>query len=56
MEAIAQSRKPTLGGFIHVPAKGMPIETIAEGLAIATKVIADRLAMRAPYESEGNER
>ena len=43
MEAIARSGKPILGGFIHVPAKGIPIETIAEGLAIATKVIADRL-------------
>lgn len=44
MDAIARSGKPILGGFIHVPAKGMPIETIAEGLAIATKEVLNRLS------------
>ena len=43
MDAIARSGKPILGGFIHVPAKGMPIEIIAEGLAIATKEVSNRL-------------
>ena len=41
MDAIARSGKPILGGFIHVPAKGMSIEAIAEGLAIAAKVVSN---------------
>ena len=40
MDAVAESEKPILGGFIHVPAKGMPIETIAEGLDIAMREIS----------------
>lgn len=44
MDAIAQSEKPILGGFIHVPAKGMPVETIAEGLAIATEEISNMIS------------
>ena len=40
MDAIARSGKPIPGGFIHVPAKGMPIETIAKGLAIAVRGIS----------------
>ena len=37
MDAIARSGKPIPGGFIHDPARGMPIETIAAGLAIAVQ-------------------
>ena len=35
MDMIAQSGKPILGGFIHVPAGGMDAETIARALQIA---------------------
>ena len=44
MDAIARSERSILGGFIHVPAKGMPIETIAKGLAIATKEVSNILS------------
>ena len=40
MDAIAHSEKPILGGFIHVPAKDMPIETIAKGVAIAAREVS----------------
>ena len=39
MDAIEHTGRPIPGGFIHVPAKGMPIETIAEGLAIAVEAV-----------------
>ena len=40
MDAVARSEKKILGGFIHVPAKGMPIDTIAEGLALAVREVS----------------
>lgn len=43
MDAIARSGKPIPGGFIHVPARGMPVDRIAEGLRIAVGEVARRL-------------
>jgi len=39
MEAVARSGRPIPAGFIHVPARDMPTETIAEGLRIAVREV-----------------
>ena len=39
MDAVNRAGKPIPGGFIHVPAKGMPVQTIAEGLMIAVDAV-----------------
>ena len=39
MDAVAQSGRPIPAGFIHVPAKGMPVETVAKALALAVTEI-----------------
>ena len=43
MDAVGRSARPILGGFIHVPARGMPVDQIAEGLRIAVGEVARRL-------------
>ena len=43
MDAIARSGRPIPGGFIHVPAAGMPPETAARGLRIAVDQVATAL-------------
>ena len=44
MDAIARSGRPIPGGFIHVPAKGMPVPTLAEGLGIAVEAVKRQLS------------
>ncbi len=39
MDAVARSGRPIPAGFIHVPVRGMPTETIAAGLRIAVEEV-----------------
>ena len=39
MDAIAASRAPVPGGFIHVPARGLPAERAAEAIEIAVSCL-----------------
>ena len=41
MEAIAKRGRPIQGGFIHVPARGMPAEQAAEALRIAVSILRE---------------